>query len=186
MRDDHFAESLIDSAGEKNKRQSPSFLGSVETIPRRTPTKSASAITKITTAWSPARGLIYLLSNVLHESFYIIYPGSHRRRQMRTGIRKGGFHIRSWEKGGSMGSPPFVCVSSERFTAILLSRTLRRVTAKTLLSARRSTHQPPSLSLGSDIVYEIDRKKCKLPGVDMAVPCLLRHKVEKRRRHFLS
>lgn len=40
---------VIDSASEKNKRQSPLLSRNGRNGPRRTPTKSALAITKITT-----------------------------------------------------------------------------------------------------------------------------------------
>lgn len=134
--------------------------------PRRTPTKRASTITKITAAirtGAVAAGtrLIYLLSNI-PTSPSTLFTSPSGRRTRRT--QKRGFHIRSWDQW----------ILSARD---LLHRSFRRdtgVTVKTPLSARRSTHQPPLChpdrgARGS--VYEIDRKKCKW-GRGYTRPCL--------------
>lgn len=147
--------SVIDNAGEKNKRRSPLLSVSDRNDPRRTPTKSASTITKITATIRigavVGTRLIYLLSNVpTSPSTLFTSPSGWTR-----GTQKGGYHIRSWDQW----------ILSTRD---LLRRFFRRdveVTVKTPLSVWRSTHQPPLCHPDRGAqgrVYETDRKKCKL------------------------
>lgn len=69
-----------------------------------------------------------------------------------------------------------LCVGREIYCDSSVADAAKGHCKDTLLSARRSTHQPSSLS-PSRIRHRYTKqtgKKCKLPGVDMAVPCLLR------------
>lgn len=91
---------VIDNAGEKNKRLLPLLSVSDRNDPRRTSTKSASTITKITVtirigAVAAGTRLIYLLSNVpTSPSTLFTSPSGWRT----CGTQKGGFHIRSWDQ----------------------------------------------------------------------------------------
>lgn len=135
--------------------------------PRRTSTKSASAITKITatirTGAVAAAGtrLIYLLSNVpTSPSTLFTSPPGRRTRCTQKGS--------TFDRGIN---------GSRLSTRDLLRRSFRRnvgVTVKTPLSARRSTHQPPLCHPDRELrgrVYETDREKMQIEIRDTAVSC---------------